>query len=787
MKLNGGVRIACLVTIISALLAVSLDAQQSVQGMPVVGYADRLSVEQGQTVRFMVSSEFARYRADIVRLIHGDTNPNGPGFKETVIDTPINGDYPGRYQSFPNGSYAIVPDNDALRLSESFTIQTWIYATTPQKELFQSIPTDSWQGIERQKGVQGIITKYSNTDRLGYGLFLDEDGSVALWIGDGDRVEKVRTGTPLISYPRAQRGSRPRGLPRRSTSWVFVAATFDATNGKVTLVQEPLTPWPNDPFRSVVESTVEVRSVGQSDVPLLIAGYWISNEDGDGKVGGFYNGKVDSPRIFNRVLNRDEIDALKEGTAPRDPVAAWDFSVEIGSQRITDRGPHGLNGELINRPARAVTGRNWTGATMNFALAPEEYGAIHFHDDDLDDAKWEVGFEFEVPPDLRSGVYAARLRAGNGEDYVPFFVRPRKGTSTSKIALLVPTFSYLAYANSALGTPELLSLYNHHSDGSGVMYSTGLRPILNMRPKIVTRNQWQFNADMHLVDWLEAKGFQPDVITDHDLHTEALALLNPYNVVITGTHPEYYSVEMLDAVQEYLEQGGRLMYMGGNGFYWVTSLDPERGHTAEVRRWGGTQAWEGRSGQHYHATTGEMGGLWRFRGRPPQALVGVGFTAQGFDKNSPYYRKTGSFDPRVAFIFDGIGPNELIGNFPSLVLGTGAAGSELDRFDLALGSSPNGLVLASSRPADHSSAYQHVVEEIWSSNSGPWNEGVTRADMVYIEYPNDGAVWTSASIAWCGSLSYNDYNNNVSRITENVLRNFASDASLPKASELSGE
>jgi N,N-dimethylformamidase len=192
-------------------------------------------------------------------------------------------------------------------------------------------------------------------------------------------------------------------------------------------------------------------------------------------------------------------------------------------------------------------------------------------------------------------------------------------------------------------------------------------------------------------------------------------------------------------------------------------------------------------GQHHHATTGEMGGLWRFRGRAPQALVGVGFTSQGFDKNAPYYRQPGSFDPRVAFIFDGIGPDELIGNFPSLVLETGAAGSELDRYDPALGSSPNGLVLASSRPSDHSSAYQHVVEELWSSNSGPWNEGLTKADMVYVEYPNDGAVWTSASIAWCGSLSYNDYNNNVSRITENVLRRFASDDPLPKAPTPSGQ
>jgi N,N-dimethylformamidase len=45
-----------------------------------------------------------------------------------------------------------------------------------------------------------------------------------------------------------------------------------------------------------------------------------------------------------------------------------------------------------------------------------------------------------------------------------------------------------------------------------------------------------------------------------------------------------------------------------------------------------------------------------------------------------------------------------------------------------------------------------------------------RADLVFMETPHDGAVFSVGSIAWAGSLSTNDYDNNVSRITENVLR-----------------
>ena len=59
--------------------------------MKVVGYSDRLSVQPGQTIRFMVSCELPSYRADVVRLIHGDDNPKGPGFEEEAVSTAANG------------------------------------------------------------------------------------------------------------------------------------------------------------------------------------------------------------------------------------------------------------------------------------------------------------------------------------------------------------------------------------------------------------------------------------------------------------------------------------------------------------------------------------------------------------------------------------------------------------------------------------------------------------------------------------------------------------------------
>ena len=101
--------------------------------MKIVGYSDRWSVQPGEKVQFMVSTELSGYRADIVRLIHGDDTPGGPGFKDEPLETSVSGEYPGRQQPIRKGSYVTVPDSPTLRLANSSTLQAWIYPTTPGK------------------------------------------------------------------------------------------------------------------------------------------------------------------------------------------------------------------------------------------------------------------------------------------------------------------------------------------------------------------------------------------------------------------------------------------------------------------------------------------------------------------------------------------------------------------------------------------------------------------------------------------------------------------------------
>ena len=744
--------------------------------MNVVGYTDRLSVEPGEALKVMVSCPLSEYRADLVRLVHGDPNPEGPGVKEETIPSPINRQHSGRIQHFPRGSYVRVPDSAVLRIKGSLTLQAYVYATTPDK------------------GLQGIVTRWSGES--GYGLFISEDGSPALRLGDGPgSTERLTTGVPLV-----------RG------QWYLLTGTFDAAAGKAALYQEPISMWAGEDARAIVQDDVSLSRIGESDAPLIIAGYADRGESGGASVNGHFNGKIESPRLWDRALSAEEIRArVGEGA-----IGAWDFSRDISSARVADVSGNELHGTAVNMPMRAATGHDWKGRETDFRRVPEQYGAIHFHDEDLEDAGWKADFELTVPEDARSGVYAVRLRAGSGpgsESYVSFFVRPKRGTSSAPVLFLAPTNTYMAYANmhtlshqttkdrwERLGRafpedypwlPEdkymveeqLLSLYDRHSDDSGVCYSTRLRPILNVAPKYrsmgsdrKTMGPHLLGADLHLLDWMEVQGFDYDVVTDEDLHREGTSLLSLYKVVVTGTHPEYWTEQMLDGLEAYLADGGRLMYLGGNGFYWVTSYDPERPHIIEIRRWGGTALWKAEPGEYYHATTGELGGLWRARGRAPQRYTGVGFAAQGSGSAIPYRRSPDSSDPAAAFIFEGVGDDEVIGE-GGLVWGA-AAGYEVDRADVALGTPPDALVVATARGL--SDEYQHCVEEIFVTDpkqGGTTNPDV-RADMVYFKGPKGGGVFSVGSIAWCGSLSHNDYDNPVSRITGNVLKRFTSEEPL---------
>jgi N,N-dimethylformamidase len=771
----------------------TVEPRESLDTLGISGYPDKLSVEPGDSVRIMVSTKADMFRSTMVRVIHGDADPSGPGLKEEVIETPVNRTYSGRDQTLPLGSYVTVPDDRKLRPSGSFTLTAWIAPTTVPGSKFNRTALQRTP-VGRPR-LQGVLTKWSERQQRGYGLFIDEQGSLALRLGSEAGAETISTDVKLKPWAPGQGGQEmyftrnPRPNMANESGWYFVAASYDASTKKVTLTQQPVTNFPDDSAATVTKevSTGEVRD---AQVPLLMAAYW--DRPDDAHPAGFYNGKIESPKIYDRALTRAEIDAISRGATVAGATAAWDFSQRMATARVIDTAGNELNGRAVNLPVRALTSHDWDEKTMAYHEAPEQWGAMYFHEDDLKDANWRPSFTFRVPRSARSGAYAARLEAGDDVYHVTFFVRPKE--PTSRIAMLVPTFTYLAYAPTS-NLPEhgrLMSQYSDHADGSGYVYSSALRPITELRPLATGRNgegrPWAFEADTHIFDWLETKGYEVDYITDHDLHRGGQALLDDYQTVITGTHPEYISEAEMNALEGWLNNGGRLMYLGGNGFYWVTSLD-RTGTYTELRRHDGTQAWQAAPGEFYHSTTGEYGGLWRHRGRAPQELVGVGFSAQGFGHptgtaqyNRPFDRSEASRTPAGEWVFEGVSKDTGIGgNMPTLQSPGGPMGEEVDRVDYVLGTPANAVVLGTSQR--FGDEYMLVIEE--DNTTSLWEGGadnpLVRGDVTLVHYPNGGAVFSAASMVWSGGFFYNNYENDMTRITENVLDRFTSGDPLPGA------
>jgi N,N-dimethylformamidase len=739
--------------------------------VPLVGYADRLSARGGETLRFHVANATGRpiETPRIVRVISADPNPAGGGIRLEPIHADVRAIASCGPQPTVRGSYGKAPLPVAARALSAFTVMATI---KPTRIAAKSRP---------------VMTSFAPARASGIGLAVSGTGSAEITIATARGPVTVETGVPM-----------PDG------DWARIWASYDPATATVEIGQQALRRGRPASEPVVVRRRVDGAAIAPGPHMLIAAAE-------AGIDGATFNGRIERPSLLSRALPADETDAAATAPPGSDVVACWDFGREIGGNRIVDIGPHGCHGELVGMPTRAVTGARWSGREMSWRHAPEEYAAIHFHDDDIVDFGWPATHEWAVPMDLRSGSYALLAKAGEHEENIPFFIVPRAGSPRARIAVLMSTFTYVVYQNNARidwvdpawreawhgltrtwggypnnpgDHPEYgWSTYNYHSDRTGICFASWQRPMLNVRigyltyahPHLRGSGLRHYPADHHLLSWLEAKGYDFDVITDWELHTEGHALLRHYPVLLTGSHPEYHTTEMLDALERYRDGGGRLGYLGGNGFYWKIALSRDHPGLIEIRRAeGGIRAWASDVGEYYNQLDGGYGGLWRRNGRPPQNLVGVGFTAQGGFVGS-HYRVLGEArgDPRVAWIFNGIG-EETIGGFG--LSGHGAAGFELDRTDKRLGTPQHAIVLARSEGHEPETPWVLVPEELLThtqTTAGQPARELIHADMTFFETAGGtGAVFSTGSITFCGALPVNRYDNNISRLLGNVLDRF---------------
>jgi N,N-dimethylformamidase len=732
----------------------------------VRSYTDRLSYAAGEPVSLFVTAEAPREAS--VRLVHL-TKALGEGGTPPADAVELPWDAAGTYltteQDTCIGSFASLTLAAPPAPLSDWSVGAWVWCPAP--------------GVTPR---QTIVSTVDAVTSAGTSLAL-VDGRPALVDGVGGPV--------LLTVDE----------PLRPAAWFLVVATV--TGGVGTLQVLPADPMYGD----AATASGPVDRVLDLSVGLTVAGAGSRGVVVDGSIARglsqeTFNGKIEAPFVST---------ATPSGTVAGELLAACQDGLVVRADLSPLPGqaapdlvvlPAGAgSGLLVNGPTRAMIGHSWTGRVDAFVDAPEQYAAVHFHDTDIVDAGWTPLLTAALPADLPSAVYGLEIRTGAAVDTVPLFVTPAPGAAREKVAFLVPTFSYLAYANELLfdgdvdfaatkeGELQLnasdearigggdygRSLYDTHRDGSGVTLSTAGRPVLNLRhddANWLNGGGRGLSGDMYLVEWLDRQGIGYDVITDLELHQQGADALSPYKVVLTGAHPEYDSDEMMDAFLAYRDGGGKLMYLGGNGFYWRTAVASEQPCVVEIRRgYAGIRAWESHPGETWLHSTSTRGGLWRHNGRPPQELCGIGFCAQGWGPGRPYTRHPASKDPAVAWIFDGV-DEEQIGDY-GWVLG-GAAGDELDRVDFRLGTPSGTYVLASS--GGHSNHYQRVIEEIpmnVEGYGGGAQDPEVKADMVYFTTPAGGAVFSVGSIGWSGALLVNGGDNGVSRITANVVARFS--------------
>jgi N,N-dimethylformamidase len=707
--------------------------------IPLIGYTDKLSARAGETIGFKLSNQTGEpVKAQLYRSISADPNPKGVGiienemsefFEPQVINV--------ENQAFNSGSYGLTEKELTLEPTATLSFNVKIFPTL-------------------KKPNSQCLLAYS-----GLAIFIDKNGEVGVDI----------EGQTLLS-----------GHAIKLKNWYDIKVTIQ-TNGAVEIVQKNLSHSLGGDKVTRTQGELTLHSDWLNSSYLSVAANHQAGQSYD-----LYNGKIESPAVYvDDVL-----------------FVEWDFSQAISSTKAVSNLGVGLC--LHNFPARAMTSSDWDASEMCWRHKPEHYAAIHFHDDDIYDFEWSTNLSFTVPKNMPSGIYVMRFSSGEYEDALPFYVCPSlyqaplnhsslKQTK-KKLLVLVSTYTYTIYGNHA--RPDYkpnwqmrikewgaypynpseysdygLSTYNNHSDGSGICHASYKRPLLNLRPGYITFGEANcsglrhFQADSHLISWLHAKNIDYDVITDEELHKDGVRALEGYAAVTTASHPEYHTKEMLDALMEYRDGGGALHYLGGNGFYWRIAQHQENNGVFEIRRAeDGIRAWAAEPGEYYNAFDGSYGGLWRRNGRAPQSLVGIGFTAQGEFSGAPYKRN--NFEDRLSWIFDGI-QGDLIGDFG--FSGNGAAGYELDNIGNGYNVTEHLTVLAQSM--NLAKDFMLVPEEQLThltNLSGETTEETLRADMIYLELPNGGRVFSTGSITFCGSLPWNNFDNNVSTLLENVFR-----------------
>ena len=350
---------------------------------------------------------------------------------------------------------------------------------------------------------------------------------------------------------------------------------------------------------------------------------------------------------------------------------------------------------------------------------------------------WDVAFSLNVPAEWASGLYAARCTDSKGaETYIVFIVKPSI-VEPGRIAVLASTNTWNAYndwGGRSKYTPLPAAILSFERP------SNSTSPVNDGGPNHLTR------AELWVIGWLIAAGYGVDVYSESDFHA-GIDDLSSYPVLLLNTHPEYWTEQMLDQLAGYLDGGGNLVYLGGNGLFERVELDLDNNRMIGL-----------------NGDDNLNRAFCYFRNLdPPQSereILGVGHRDDNIYTRGSYAVLRADhrfFNNTSVSDYDEIGVEGLNGG--------GASGWEIGTSDP--GTAPDGVIVFSplnGSDHDRGSAPPNTILLARGTNEG--NQGRFGADMVTYRTETGGQVFSVGSITFGGSLIINSI---LQTIVRNVL------------------
>ncbi len=369
-----------------------------------------------------------------------------------------------------------------------------------------------------------------------------------------------------------------------------------------------------------------------------------------------------------------------------------------------------------------------------------------------------LGARTTIPPEWRSGYYVARLSAGNASTGIPFVVRSSKPGTTAPILLKLSDTTVQAYngwgGRSFYSKPYAANISYDRPDAGGVEH--------------YEKYQRAF------ISWAETQGFALDYCSSLDLQTNP-RLLEPYRLLLSLGHDEYWSHEMRDQVEAFVAGGGNVCFFSANTCYWQMRLDLSNGRRIMTCY----KETEGRPKDPQRSDPSRI--TVRFYepplNRPENRMTGVSFVhgAGWFNGDAPTAARFRGYTVTDAsnWVYAGSGLQNG-GTFGQGTSDTNTVlGYETDAAQYVPGSSPPVVSGSDGTPKNF-----HVLATAELSDWGKHGQG-GHATMGF--YRRNGTVFTAGTINWAAGLT-GDAKAPVSVITANVLRELSRDA--PEALEV---